>query len=132
MTNPYFIAIGIPIVLMICGAFARKLVRGSQWVASAFYLGIELALSAMASALVYLFDLAKPDAATLPTFHVKISATGGYLSVCFFLLLWIMSVHQDWEKRTQNVTGQRIWLGGVVNLVGAALLALFVLLVKGV
>jgi hypothetical protein len=132
MTNPYFIALGIPIVLMICGAFARKLVRGSQWISSDFYLGIELALSAMASALVYLFDLAKPEASRLPAFQAKISATGGYLSLCFFLLLWVMSVHQDWEKRTQNALGQRVWLGGVANVVGALLLATFVLLVKGV
>lgn len=134
MTNPYFIAVGIPIVLLVCGAVARKLVRGSGWQRSDFYLGVELALSAIAAAFVYLFDLAKETtsdapAAVLPS---KLSATGAFLSVCFFTLLWIMSTHQDWEKRTQNPRGQLLWLAFIANVFGAGLLVAFVLFVKGV
>ncbi len=134
LTNPYLIALGIPVVLIASGAFAKKLVRGSSWQRSDFFLGVELALAAMASALVYVFDLAKlstaaGSAAAVPQ---KIAATATFLALCFFLLLWVITTHQDWEKRSQNPRGQLIWLGLLANLVGASLLAAFVLLVKGV
>jgi hypothetical protein len=134
-TNPYLIALGIPILLIFCGALAKKLVRGSSWLRSDFFLGVELSLAAMAAALVYVFDLAKITSsqtsitASLPQ---KIAATASFLALCFFLLLWVLSTHQDWEKRSQNPRGQFIWLGIIANLIGAGLLAAFVLLVKGV
>ena len=135
LTNPYLIALGIPVILLFCGALARKLVRGSKWQRSDFFLGVELSLAAMASALVYVFDLAKltqSQAVTSASIPQKIAATASFLALCFFLLLWILSTHQDWEKRSQNPNGQLIWLGLIANLVGAGLLAAFVLFVKGV
>jgi hypothetical protein len=89
----------------------------------------------MASALVYVFDLAKLTVAqtgvpsTLPQ---KIAATASFLALCFFLLLWVLSTHQDWERRSQNPRSQFVWLAVIANLVGAGLLATFVLFVKGV
>lgn len=136
LTNPYVVALGIPVVLIFCGALAKKLVRGSTWQRTDFYLGVELSLTAMGSALVYGFDLAQLAAVqaggSTSSLSQKVAATASFLAVCFFLLLWILSTHQDWEKRSQNPNGQLLWLVVVANLVGAALLATFVLLVKGV
>jgi hypothetical protein len=128
------VALGIPVVLIISGALAKKLVRGSDWQRSDFYLGVELSLAAMASALVYVFDLAKlmsSQPVTEPGLPQKIAATASFLALCFFLLLWVLSTHQDWERRSQNPRGQLVWLGLLANIVGAGLLAAFVLLVKG-
>lgn len=134
LTNQYLIALGIPTILILSGAFAKKLVRGSDWQRSDFYLGVELSLAAMASALVYVFDLAKltssPPAGSAGV-PEKLAATATFLALCFFLLLWVLSTHQDWERRSQNPRGQLIWLGVLANVVGAGLLAAFVLLVKG-
>lgn len=134
LTNPYLIALGIPLILIFSGALAKKLVRGSSWQRSDFFLGVELSLAAMASALVYVFDLAKLTRLQVQPSSIpqKIAATASFLALCFFLLLWILSTHQDWEKRSQNPNGQIIWLGVIANLVGAGLLAAFVLFVKGV
>jgi hypothetical protein len=135
LTNPYIIAIGIPLILISCGAFAKKLVRGSIWKQSDFFMGVELSLAAMASALVYLFDLSKlssTQSASGVLVPEKMIATATFLALCFFLLLWVLSTHQDWEKRSQNPSGQFVWLGIVANLVGVGLLAAFILLVKGV
>ncbi len=135
LTNPYLIALGIPIILLFSGAFAKKLVRGTSWQRSDFYLGVELALAAMASALVFVFDLVQLDKNNnLPNEFVaqKMAGNASFLALCFFLLLWTLTTHQDWEKRSQNPKGQLIWLGIIANLVGAGLLATFVLLVKGV
>jgi hypothetical protein len=135
LTNPYLIALGIPLILILCGALAKKLVRGSAWQRADFFLGVELSLSAMASALVYVFDLAKLTLsqtgvpASLPQ---KIAATASFLALCFFLLLWVLSTHQDWEGRSQNPRSQFVWLAVIANLIGAGLLATFVLFVKGV
>ena len=132
--NKYIYAIGIPILLICCGAVARKLVRGSNWQFDDFYLGVELALAAMASALVYLYDLSKIKriSAEVTNISDKLSATAVFLALCFFLLLWILSTHQDWEKRSQNRGGQFLMLGIIANLIGVGLIAIFVLLIKGV
>lgn len=134
LTNSYLIALGIPLILVACGAIAKKLVRGTKWQASDFYLGVELALSSLGSALVHFFDLQKQTMTsnTQSPPSGDIAATASFLAISFFLLLWILSTHQDWEKKPQNTTGQKIWLLGVTNTVGILLFASFVLLVKGV
>lgn len=132
-TNPYLIALGIPVILLFSGAFAKKLVRGTNWQRSDFFLGVEFTLAAMSSALVNVFDLAK-NGTPLGTASGsnRIVASTAFLALCFFLLLWVLSVHQDWEQRSHNRGGQLFWLGVVANLVGAGLLAVFILLIKGV
>jgi len=134
LTNQYIIALGIPLILILCGALAKKLVRGSPWQRTDFYLGVELSLSTMASAMVFLFDIAKEMTANSAQTNVgvKLGVSGSFIALCFFLLLWVLSTHQDWEKRPQNPSGQFIWLGVVTNLVGAGLMAAFVLFVKGI
>lgn len=85
--------------------------------------------------MVYFYDLQKlaPSAAGAASSVVdKISTTTSFLAISFFLLLWVLSTHQDWEGRTTNRTGQIVWLGFISNGVGIALFAGFVLLVKGV
>jgi hypothetical protein len=62
----------------------------------------------------------------------NLAATGAFLSVCFFILLWVLSTHQDWGKRSDNLSGQKLWLGVISNLIGAGLMTAFVLFVKGV
>jgi hypothetical protein len=131
--NSILIAIGIPLLLIVCGALARKLVRGAKWQRTDFFLGVELALAAMASALVYLFELASAlgsDSARVSATPTKLASTTSFLALTFFLMLWILSTHQDWEKRPQNPRGQVIWLGVITNGVGVGLFAVFVLLVK--
>lgn len=134
LTNPYLIAVGIPLILLLCGAIAKKLVRGGGWKYSDFFLGVELALAALGSAMVYFYDLQKlgmiPASPPVPVAD-KIGATATFLAIAFFLLLWVLSTHQDWEGRTQNPRGQIVWLGLISNGVGIALFASFVMLVKG-
>lgn len=130
-TNSYLVALGIPILLILSGAVAKKLVRGSGWRLKDFYLGVEISLAALGAALIHIFDLNKQqlNGALLGD---QLVATASFLAISFFLLLWVLSTHQDWEARTQNETGQIIWLGGVSNIIGILLFGSFVMLVKGV
>lgn len=96
---------------------------------------MELSLAAMASSLVYIFDLSKLPNSTpeqISIINSKIADNATFLAVCFFMLLWVLTTHQDWEKRRQNTRGQIMWLGIITNLIGASLITIFVLVVKGV
>ena len=92
-------------------------------------------LAAMSSALIYVSDLVKlgSDNSTIPKGLMnKFAATAAFIALAFFLLLWILSTHQDWQRRNNNPRGQIFWLGVIANIIGAGLLATFVLLVKGI
>jgi hypothetical protein len=133
LANPYITAIAVPLILILCNAVAKKLVRGSNWQRYDFFLGVELSLAAMAAALVHFLDLSKPAiAGQAPLSPTKTTETAVFVAICFFLLLWILSTHQDWEKRTQNTKGQLLWLGVISNLIGAGLMVAFILNVEGI
>lgn len=122
-------------ILLLSGAVARKLVRGSGWKATDFFLGVELSLAALGAAMVHFFDLQKMTSShqiQAQELGDKITSTASFLAIAFFLLLWVLSTHQDWEARVQNEKGQLIWLGGVSNLIGVILFGTFVMLVKGI
>jgi phosphatidylglycerophosphate synthase len=137
LTNPYLVALGIPLLLMLCSALAKKLVRGAGWKMTDFFLGVELSLAALGSSMVYFYDLQKEQSGTNvieagASIASKIGTTATFAAVCFFLLLVVLSNHQDWEPRSTNPRGQLFMLGVVSNLIGVALFAGFVLLVKGI
>ncbi|WP_137111514.1 hypothetical protein [Rhodobacter sp. SY28-1] len=123
----YVIALGIPLVLILLGALAKKLVRGTTWEARDFFLGVELSISAVSSALIYIFELSKSV-----TGQEKSISLGIFTATSLLLFFAVMAFHQDWEKKPQDIKGQRIWLGGVCNLIGVVLLSGFVLFVKGI
>ncbi|HEY3744257.1 MAG TPA: hypothetical protein VGL53_30650 [Bryobacteraceae bacterium] len=131
-SNPKLVAILVPAILLLAGALAKKLVRASGWMWQDFYLGIEFTLAALSSGLVYIFDLVKVIATKAPGADVrdKLSYTALFLCVTFFLFLYVLGVHQDWEK-APDATPKRIRLGFVANFVGGGLLAAFILLIKG-
>ena len=133
LTNSYVIAVIIPLVLLLCGALAKKIVRGGGWRRSDFFLGVELSLAALGAAMVYGYDLQKITIKTGDGFDgLKLASTFTFIAICFFILLWILSTHQDWESRVGDIKLQMFWLGFVCNFVGVFLFAGFVILVKGV
>lgn len=133
MNNTYVIALGIPVILLISGSLAKKLARGSKWERFDFFLGVEFTLAALSSALIHIFDLVKNASMQSQLDVMKnITTTAAFIAWTFFLLLIVLSTHQDWTKRNNNPRGQIIWLGIVANFVGAGLLAAFVIFVKGI
>jgi len=132
--HPYFAAIVVPLLFILAGAFSRKLVRRSPWTQEDFYLGVQCTLSAFASALIYLFELARAlqqgGAAATKASWSAVTGTGFFILVSFFLLLWILSTHQDWEKHSDRKR-ERNRLAILCPALGAILLASFIVLVKG-
>jgi len=132
--NPIFIAIGIPIIFLIAGGFAKKIVRGSNWEFSDFYLGVESTLSSMTAALIFIFELAKtPKSSSEITTEIsnQLISTTSFIAIAFFLLLFVIATHQSWEFRNDKPRA-KFWLLGIVcNFIGSGLMTLFVLMIKG-
>lgn len=133
LENQYIVALVVPIVLILSSAFAKKLVRGSSWTRSDFFLGVELSLAAIAAALTNFLDVSKAAEAGIVKIDANnIAKNGAFLAICFFLLLVILATHQEWEKKVQAPKAQFWWLGAFCNSIGAGLLISFIILVKGI
>ena len=132
--NPIFIAIGIPFIFLIAGAFAKKIVRGSGWRTSDFFLGIESTLSAMTAALIFIYDLARSiqlAPSKIDKINGQLLSTTSFIAVSFFLLLFVIATHQNWEFSNDKPRTKFILLGLVCNIIGSGLITVFVLIIKG-
>ncbi|HBT4717389.1 MULTISPECIES: hypothetical protein [Klebsiella pneumoniae complex] len=136
LLNKYFVAIGIPLILIACGSVVKKLVRGSAWERKDLYFGVELTLTSVGAALLNLYDLGgaikNKAAGGSEALLIKLTGNTVYLCISLLILLWIVALHQDWENRTGNRNGQVSRLIVLSNLVGIVMFASFVLLVKGI
>jgi len=138
LTNPYFVALVIPIVLLLAGAFGKKLVRGSPWIRKDFYLGVEFTMAALSSAFVYIFDMVKLIPLTNLTaeqqqvLHKGLISNGVFIVISFILLLVVLSIHQDCENNKSKPKEQFLILGFVSNFIGLGLIAGFIITVKGI
>jgi uncharacterized protein YacL len=138
ISNQYFIAISIPVLLLFAGAISKKICRRSGgWKLDDFFLGIEFTLSALSAGFVYCFDLVmlslnkNQPMQTLPA--TKIVVAVFFILITFILLLVVVSNHQDLEeKKKLPKQEKKIWLLGFINnLIGAGLFIAFILIVKG-
>lgn len=138
LASPYFVALGVPLLLIVVGAVARKLVRGTAWIPQDFYLGIDLGLAALSAGLIHMYDIVeqmKVGAGTTPAglpVEQALLHAAGFLVLSIVAMLIVMAVHQDSEKRPRRRFRQFLWLGVVSNVVSGGLLTLFILTVKGV
>lgn len=122
------LAMVVPIIFMLCGAVGRKLAGKSGWHRKYFYLGVELALAAFSANVLYLAELARAN----PADGRRALTAAISVVVIFFIYLFLLSLHQDWEAQDHNARGQYVRLVVFSNIVGTGLFALFVFVVKGV
>ena len=103
LTGKYVVALLVPFVLLLSGAVAKKIVRGSGWKRQDFFLGVQFTLAAMSSSLIYGLELLKQ---TAPGAQPSTSATGEkltlawvFVALTYFLLFIVLATHQDYEQR---------------------------------
>jgi hypothetical protein len=139
LTNPYFVALGIPTLFIAAGGMGKKLVRGKKgWQRNDWYLGTELILGSLSASLVQIFDLIKkvpqaPKTAWPPELPIQIAASSGFIAVSFFCFIWVLSTHQDWHDASDKDKRMQIWwLGIFCNTIGAILMIAFILAIKGI
>jgi hypothetical protein len=103
----YAVAFGIPVVLIMLSASAEKLCRGQGWKWKYFYLGVDLTLAAMSSALVNLAAAELPGGRSLPARASANSAM--FLAGTLFLLFVLMGFQQD-HGHSDNPTRRQIFM----------------------
>jgi ABC-type Fe3+-siderophore transport system permease subunit len=140
----YLTGLIVPTILLFAGMLAKKLVRGKGWEPNDFYLGVELTLGALTSALLQIFDIIKEyqrlaqvaikaghqDPPVTQDALVGVISIAGFVVVTFVLFLLVLTFHQDWEHEPDS--GKKRWILGVLcNILGFALMFAFLLLIKG-
>ncbi len=141
--NRYFIAVGIPFLLILLGAISRKLIRSTAWEREDFFLGVDLSIAAISSGLIYISDLIAAKAASagcattacrdlLATADERLMADAGFLVVALVAFLSLLAIHQDQARNTGNPRKQMLLLGGVSNAIGVGLFIAFIIIVKGI
>jgi hypothetical protein len=132
---PYLVAIGIPVVFLIMSGLSKKIIRGRGWDRKDFYLGIESTLAAISTQLVYIFDIVKlgnsPSGLTKDLLE-KLTYTSLFFALSILVLMAVLIIHQEWDNRNNNRTGQIVMLIVINNLLGAGLLIGFILAIKGI
>jgi hypothetical protein len=131
LTNRYVVSIGIPTILLLAGALAKKLARGPGWKQEDFYLGVEFTLAALSSSLMYVVELGSAPGAAASTDLSRFVSAGVFSIVTFVLLLVVLSFHQDWDTPERRGPPQFWILVVFCNFVGFGLLAAFTLMIKG-
>lgn len=133
-TNPIpaeihqYITVGVvlafPTMIALAGALGRKLIRGTDFRKSDFFIGQDLALGAISAGLVNLLEVAQ-DSASIASLPVSLFFTAAYIAFTFFMFIVILTLHQVWEKRENQPRRQILSLGIASNAVGLSLLVLF-------
>jgi hypothetical protein len=125
--NPYFVALGAPVALLVVGAVGKGVIRGKHTVRN-LYMGFDATLTGLYAGVVYLYDLARSS-----QLESKLKLTAGFLAVGIVLLVVVLGCHQAWEKEERNSPWwmQFLMLGLFANFLGFGLLFVFVYLVKG-
>jgi hypothetical protein len=127
-----FLGLMIPAAFFAFAGLIKSLVKAS-WTWGNFYLGIDIALAAMANGIVNVVDLvhqAEGHAFT-QEFAAELTNTVICIVVAFAALLLTMGLHQKFDVPGQSENGNRriargILLGVVGNLAGVCVLGLFI------
>ena|SRR5438477_7467724 len=129
----YVVGIGVPLALAMIGVLAKKVARrGRGWRRTDFYLGIELTLAGLANGLVSSCELLKVTTGTLPLHAARYAVASAAVTFFgFFILLYLLSIHQDWESNDTEPKRKLIWLGVVSNMLGLGTLIGSTVLIPG-
>ena len=119
----YIVGIGVPLALAAIGVLGKKVVRGKGWRQADFFLGIELCLAGIANGLVSSCELLKVAAGTLPIGSATYAIlSAGVTFAGFFIFIFLLSIHQDWESKDGDQRGKFWRLGIISNVLGLGIL----------
>lgn len=126
----YAVGLGVPLVLAAFGVLGKKVVRGPGWKRTDFYIGVELTLAALANGLVSSCELLKATTGALPQKMAGYAVASAIVTLLeFFMFLFLLSVHQDWQSNDSDLKLKFIWLGVVSNVLGLGALILSTVLI---
>lgn len=120
----------VPVVFFVFTGMVKSIVK-KDWIWSNFYLGIDIALAALANGIVNILDDAHQmeGMSKLPAASTDFGNQMFYTSLCILAavgaLFGAMVVHQRYEEDNQRWK-RGIWLGVIGNLLGGAVLGMFI------
>jgi len=132
MEKHILIGLTIPVLFLGFTGLTKSLIRRELfW--SNFYLGVDIALAAMANGIVNIVDEVHiAELAGYPReFGDRMVSTVILLVASFGALLVVMFIHQRWEEPAASSANNRrwvrgIWLGLVSNAIGGFVLGAFI------
>jgi hypothetical protein len=130
MEKHIFLGLMIPVIFFGIAGMAKSLVK-SLWIWSNFYLGIDISLAALANGIVNIVDGAH-QAEKILTPSAELESQMYYTSICIIAavgaLFGTMGLHQRFDVPDDGNPRRKrgILLGIVSNLLGAAVLAMFI------
>ena len=129
----------VPILFLIVGAAGKKLVRGSAWQRSDWYLGPEFSLSMIPTSLMFCVDrvrtldgIAADAVNQIHASHVQIGYSLFTAAISLAVYIGLLSLHQDWEAEADRLRLKTFLLGIVSNGIALALFLSFSIYVQGI
>ncbi|HWP57462.1 MAG TPA: hypothetical protein VNL14_06220 [Candidatus Acidoferrales bacterium] len=142
LAHPATAAFGVPLIFLLLGAVAKKLIRKNErgLKRQDFYLGVQATLASISAAFLYMFELLRQlqplvqSKTPIPDeLYVGMLTTAAFIVVAFCSLLFVLSLHQDWEATEYNTSwAQFKQLGLFANGIGLRHLAAFIFFIKTV
>jgi hypothetical protein len=126
----------IPLLLLLVGAFGRKLARtGGGWLIEDMYLGQDLCVAALGAGLLKIFDLGRqiPAVSTsnVGLFVYDMGMSAVLLVIVFFLFIFVLCEHRSCLANTNPKPKlARVRLAIFCNALGFGSLTSFMILIK--
>jgi hypothetical protein len=135
-SEPYIVALAVPMVFYLVGAFSKKIIRdgssdSSFFVLRDWYLAPDALLVSIGSMLVEVSTLlgkfnSETHRGTIRGVVVLLST-----SVCAYLI--VLALHRHYESADTHSRKVRLfWLVGVANVIALAVMMMWLVAVKGV
>lgn len=135
LTNPYIVALIVPVGFYFIGAFGKKLIRETHpgdgfFKMGDWYLAPDAALANVGVGIAECVDLvARFD----PELHNgRIRGTLVFIAVAFMVYLLTLALHKHYERPGVVTWKKCVWLLGFTNVVSFATMFVFLLAIKGV
>jgi hypothetical protein len=135
LTNPYLVALIVPVGFYFIGAFGKKLIRESQpgdhfFKMNDWYLAPDAALANVGVGIAECVDLVSRFD---PVLHNgRIRATLVFIAVAFMVYLLTLALHKHYERPSVAKWKKCVWLLGFTNIVSFATMFVFLLAIRGV
>jgi drug/metabolite transporter (DMT)-like permease len=125
-------AIAAPVFLVLVSAVTKRLLSDG-WKKRHFFVGIELAVAAIATLLDHFLDLFRKILEDDVNKEMAVNAvlSGILVIVAMVGLLYVLSLHRTFENDENRPKAQAFWLLFFANGVGSGLLIVYAVWVKG-
>jgi len=119
----YWFTFAIPGVFIVLRIIVQRLIDGPPWLQKHFYVGVDLSIFSLAATAVNMIDLLMRGQNYVPRQGLM---NFSCLIAIVLVLVYQITVHQQWERADSRDSGKTWYLCVVSNLIGCALIGGFI------